>query len=927
MDDVSVYRRRVTTYSPSGVHAGSLYRVAGSSVSARTRPPSPDGRTLAVARRAGAATVLDLLDLESGALRRVGDWLDPDEQEGFAINGLHPRMDWFDDGRHLLVSAGGQLWKVDTATGDRVAIPFTAKVEARIQPAVRPRRPAVQDEVRARLIRWPTVSPDGSTLAFGALGSIWRMDLPDGTPARLTRDDVREFGPTLSPDGRTIAYVAFDDEEGGSVRTVSARGGRSKTIGAVGPKYVNPHFSPDGRELVLLRGSGSHERGGSLAWDVWTDVITMDVKTGETEIVTQTSGGKRGAQPRFSPDGARILIPEDRPVDKDAAKGALVSVNRDGTDKRDLISAGNATDIVLSPDGRWAAWTEAHHVWIARLPPLGRQTFALDKNGGSVPTWRLTESTGDWVDFPWGSGAVTWNDGVEVRRMELDALVAWEEERQEQARIEAEAAAAEDQDENEDENENEDEDEDENENEKENENEDDDEDENEDEEDAVPPSDAFTVDLRVPRLVPTGSFAITGATVLTMNGDEVLTGHTVVVRDDRIASVAPDGTVELGPDVHLVDGAGLTVIPGLVDVHAHGHFSANDVMDTEHWPYWANLAYGVTTLHDPSAFSDQVFTYAEMVEAGLMTGPRVFSTGMILYGAAGAWSSHVETAEDALRHVRRMKALGAISVKSYQQPRRDQRQWIVDACRAEGLLDIPEGGGDTWGNLTMVLDGHSAIEHAMPTVPLQEDVVRFFAASDTYYTPTLTVAYGGPSGEFFFYGEGPVWADERLQRFVPAANLAKGRRPAVQITDPAEWRHIRVAQSAAAIARAGGHVTVGGHGQMQGLGTHWEMWALAGEGAMTAAEALRAATIEGARYLGMEDDLGTVEAGKLADLVVLGSDPLEDIRSSADVRYVVRGGELYDAWTMDRLWPEPAPKPTLRWERARDALTGPVLSE
>ena len=869
--------------------------LTGESGGAVRPTPSPDGTRLAVVRRARAKTTLEILDLASGQLRRIGDWLDPDEQEGFAVNGLYPRMDWFPDGEHLLVFAQGGFWKVHAGTGERAAIPFVAQVDLEITEAVRQPRSPVADDVRARLVRWPVVSPDGEILVFGALGSLWRMSLPDGTPERLTRDgDVREFGAAWSPDGKWVAFVAWNDADGGSVRMVPARGGRSRIVGEVGPKYSNPSFSPDGRELVLLRGSGAHKRGGELAWELWSDVVVMNAATGSTEVVAAAAGFKRGARPRFSADGRRILLPEDKGGgDHQASKGVLVSMNRDGTDRRELLQVGHAADVVTSPDGRWVGFVEEHHAWVALIPEAGRGPHAIAKEGGSVPVWRLSEVAGDWVDFTWDAGAVTWSYGPEVFRLELSSLVAWEEQRQEEARLEAEVAEAAGDEAG------------------------DDDDSAEEEGPELPPSERFEIDLRVPRAQPEGGLAITGARIVTMQGDEVIDAGTVLIDGDRIVAVGPDGEVPVPAGVHTIDAAGATLIPGLIDVHGHAHFSAVDVMPQQDWRYHANLAYGVTTLHDPSAFSDQVFSYAEMVEAGIMVGPRIFSTGQILYGADGAFRSDVRSAEDALRHVRRMKALGAISVKSYQQPRREQRRWLVEACRAEGLLDVPEGGGDTWGNMTMAVDGHSAIEHAIPTVPLYDDVVQLLAATDTYYSPTLLVAYGGPSGEFFFYGRSPVWADERLGTFTPPHVLdAKARRPTVYITDEAEWRHKLVAESAARLVRAGGHVTVGGHGQMQGLGTHWEMWALASEGAMTPHEALRAGTIEGARYLGMEEHLGSVEAGKLADLVLIDGDPLADITDSASVRLVVKGGVLYDAVTMDRLWPEPAPREPFVWERA-----------
>jgi imidazolonepropionase-like amidohydrolase len=398
-----------------------------------------------------------------------------------------------------------------------------------------------------------------------------------------------------------------------------------------------------------------------------------------------------------------------------------------------------------------------------------------------------------------------------------------------------------------------------------------------------------------------------------MNGEEVIESATVLIEGDRITSVGTD--VVLPANTKVFDATGMTVMPGLIDVHAHLHFSALDVLPEQEWRYFANLAYGVTTVHDPSAFSENVFAFAEMVETGAMWGPRVFSTGQILYGASGAFRSEIATREDAGRHMLRMKQLGAISVKSYQQPRRDQRQWLVEAGREEGMLVVPEGGGDLFNNTSMVLDGHTSIEHSLPVAPVYDDILTVFGASGLGYSPTLLVSYGGPFGENFFFSRDKVWANEKLQRFTPRSVLdPKARRPALRAPE-GEWFHQDVAVAAATIARRGGLVTLGAHGQLQGLGAHWELWALAGPGAMTPMEALRAATISGATYLGMDDDLGSVQSGKLADLLVLTKDPLENIENSDSLRWVIKNGAVYDAETMDRLWPDPAPRPTLLWER------------
>lgn len=134
------------------------------------------------------------------------------------------------------------------------------------------------------------------------------------------------------------------------------------------------------------------------------------------------------------------------------------------------------------------------------------------------------------------------------------------------------------------------------------------------------------------------------------------------------------------------------------------------------------------------------------------------------------------------------------------------------------------------------------------------------------------------------------------------------------MADEDDYFYQAVSRAAKAILDAGGHVQLGAHGQLDGLGAHWELWMLE-QGGLTPIEALRAATLAGAEYLGLDGDPGSIEPGKLADLVVLEQDPLEDIRNSTSLRYVMKNGRLYDAWTMNEIAPRETERGAFWWER------------
>jgi Tol biopolymer transport system component len=821
--------------------------------------PSPDGRSLAFVSRDRSRTVLMLMDLATGRLRRIADFLDKDAMEAFQLRGAYPRMDWTPDGKEIVLWAQGKLWRVNVDTLARAAVPFRAESVHRVTQAVQPARRTDRGDVVARVIRWPQRAPSG-TIYAAALGRIWA--LTEGTPARaLTAEAQTAYFPSLSTDGRNLAYVTWDDAVGGHVWHGPV--GKATRLTATPGDYQSPATSPDQKHIAFLRGTGATRTGGDLGSQSAYELMLAPITGGDGErLRTVPFRGSASRAPRlqWSPDGKRIFWIEDEYPDPRAhEKTVLKSCDRNGQDVRIHLRLDGAQEIRLSPDLRWVAWKREHQAWLAAMPALSASTLESD----ALPSRKLTDLAGDWLEF--SGNSLTWSLGDRFYSIDLEGVLQKEAKE-------------------------------------------------------IPVAVERAMPITVPRAGGRGVVAFTNAHILTMDEAGEIARGTLVVRDNEIVAV---GANVLPPaDARVIDLNGRTIMPGLIDVHAHLHYASGDVFPEQEWRHLANLAYGVTTVFDPSASTDLVFGQAELIASGRMAGPRTLSTGFILYGADNTLGAKIESAEDAERHVRRLMRYGAWGVKSYQQPWRSQRQWVVEACRKLGVLNVPEGGGDLFGNLGMILDGHSSIEHSLPVAPVYSDVKQLWSKSNTTYVPTLLVAYGGVSGEHSFYQKEKVWLDGRLRRWVPPDVLmGRAYRTGIYITDEAEFHHRTVARDAAELQRWGVNVALGAHGQLQGLGPHWELEALGGPGAMSAESALYAATMGGARHLGLDQDLGSLRAGKLADLVVVDRNPLEDLTAAREVSYVMKDGLLYDALSMNQISPTATPRKPMIWEAAlQDAL-------
>ncbi|MCI0706587.1 MAG: amidohydrolase family protein [Ignavibacteriae bacterium] len=821
-------------------------RAAGGSA----RPqPSPDGKTIAFVRRVGLKSVLYLYDIESGRETPIYDNLSHDQQEVWAIFGVYPGFSWTPDNKHIVIWAQGKIWKLDVNSKQAVNIPFTVKVKHSITDAVRFPQDVSPDKFDVKALRWVTIAPDEKSVVYAALGKLWVRTIPSGTPKRVTRDEKNsEMFPSFSPDGKWIVYATWNDAEMGAIQKVRADGGSQTKLTTTKGTFAEPSFSADGKRIVFRKIGGNNLRGNLYSKE--TGVYWMSVDGGKVDLITD-----EGSRPRFAKSGDRIFL-----FSREGDKNALVSVGLMGEHRRVHLTSENAQEIELSPDEKWVGLVERYQAYLAPFPITG-QAVSIGPNSSDYPMKKLTRDAANNLSWSGNSKKLYWSLGPELFSRDLTDTFTFMPGAKDSVQ-------------------------------------------------EKPDTVGMHIGFQAQTDVPTGVTALVGATVISMKGDEVIQNATIVIDRNRITAIGPSSTVTVPSGAKRVDVSGAYIMPGMIDVHAHGNFG--DWSPQTNWIYYANLMFGVTTMHDPSASTDYVFSNSEMIKAGMMTGPRMYSTGTILYGAEGSFKAVVNNFDDAMSHLRRLKAVGAFSVKSYNQPRRDQRQQIIEAARELKMMVVPEGGSTFFWNLSMVLDGHTGIEHNIPIAPLYNDVVQLISKSKTGLTPTLIVNYGGLMGENYWYQVTNVWKNERLLRYTPREIIdSRSRRRPMASED--DYSYVETSKALKKVLDAGGKVQLGAHGQLQGMGAHWELWMLQ-QGGMTNLEAIRCATLNGAEYIGLGQDLGSLEPGKLADLIVMERNPLENIRNSESIRYVMKNGRLYDAATGDEIGNNPKKRGKFYWE-------------
>jgi Tol biopolymer transport system component len=909
---------------------------------------SPDGKWLVYATRFETKTGLMRRNLETQQEEWLAFPVQRDDMESRAPMDAYPGYAFTPDSKAIVVSYGGEFWRVPIDKTAPVKIPFIAEVKLELAPEVKfAYKVDTTPTFTARQIRDLQPSPDGKSLAFTALDRLYVMAFADMKPARVSNAASGEFSPVWAPDGKSLAYVTWEDARGGQIMRADrdAKGvWRTRALTTVAGLYTDLAWAPTGTRLVASRAAAREmqEAGGAFFGPAAAELVWLPATGGAVNLIMPAGGM---SAPHFTKDTTRIFaysfsgglqsfrwdgtdlkthlrVTGPMPPNAGNLDGALVAKEAkltfggrgarpvsqgmhldDGHDMEPTPSAPPASLIVMSPNGDQALATVGMDLYTVTVPLVGATAPTVSvaaPEAAPVPVKKLNTIGGEFATWSADGRKVHWALANSLFTYDLDRAKVVDDslkvEEKRKTRLRADTTKA--------------------------------------VKDSIARADSIAkadttkktppgykaselrVEVAGQRDLPKGTVVFRGAKAITMKGKEIIENADIVVKDQRIVAVGARGSVTIPEGATIIDATGKVIMPGMVDTHYHPQWLTPNIHNTQTWQYLATLAYGTTTTRDPQTATTDFLSYSDRVENGEMIGPRIYTTG------PGVFSSEpvrdLAHAKDIL--TRYAKYYDTKTLKMYMSGNRQQRQWIIMAAQELGIMPTTEGGLDQKLNITHGIDGYPGIEHTLPITPKYDDVFEWYKATQVVNSPTLVVEYGGPFGEGWFYQTENLLDDAKLRRFTHPVDFDSKvrRRGAGNAPGPAGfavkeeyamWQH---AEDLAKTVERGGRVGIGSHGQLQGLGMHWELW-LVQSGGMSTHDALRAATIVGAEAIGLGSEIGSLEPGKFADLLVLDQDPLVNIRNTNTLRMVMVNGRLFDANTLDEVHPRQKPMVKQPW--------------